>query len=121
MECIEIRLPLSPSHGVLMTWSDTPDDEAARVVGRRDHAANFNAFTVATADRQWFHLPGPTPARAAGKLLPLSTQLIRGYTGMAAATSKRRQRVQAIVEKKIGRDLDDREIELVKISRPQAT
>jgi hypothetical protein len=117
MECIEIRLPLSPWHGVLMTWSDQPDDEGVRVRGTRDHAANFNAFTVASADRQWFHRPGPTPRKASGNLLPLSTQLIPGYTPIAAATSRRRTRTGEIVQKKIGRDFDDREVEVVTITR----
>jgi hypothetical protein len=121
MECIEIRLPLSPTRGVLMTWADKADDDDPRVRGTRDHAANFNAFTVATSDRQWFHLPGPTPPRASGKLLPLSTQLVSGYTPAAAAASQRRQCAAEIVTKKVGRDLADREIEVVTMSRPASS
>jgi hypothetical protein len=117
MECIEVRLPLSPTCAVLMTWADTPDDEATRVCGTRMHAANLNAFTVAMADRQWFHLPGRAPPRASGKLLPLSPQVVNGYTATAAANSRRRERVAAIVNEKIGRDLADREIEIVTVSR----
>lgn len=117
MECIEIRLPLSPKHAVLMTWADKADDEDTRRRGTRAHAANFNAFAVATADRQWFHQPGPTPPRASGKLLPLSTQLLTGYTPHSTATSRRRQRAAAIVNEKVGRDLADREIEVVTMSR----
>jgi hypothetical protein len=120
MECIEIRLPLSPWHAVLMTWSDKPDEDDPRVNGARDQAANLNAFTVATADRQWFHLPGAAPPRASGKLLPLSPQLVRGYTPLAAATSQRRQQTSAIVNEKIGRNLDDREIQVVTVSRPSS-
>lgn len=117
IECIEIRLPLSPRHAVLMSWSDRADEEDTRVRGSRAQAANFNAFTVATADRQWFHLPGSAPPRASGKLLPLSTQLVAGYTAVAAAESRRRQGAQEIANKKIGRDIHDREIEVVTVSR----
>lgn len=117
LECIEIRLPLSPSHLVLMTWADHADEDNASLRGRRDHAANANAFTVAAADRQWFHLPGRPSPRASGRLLPLSTQLIQGYTPTAAAGSQRRERAGAIANEKIGRDLTDRDIEFVTMSR----
>lgn len=50
-------LPLSPKHAVLMTWSDLPDDENVRLSGTQDHAANLDAFTVASADRQWVLSP----------------------------------------------------------------
>jgi Protein of unknown function (DUF4238) len=121
VECLEIRLPLSPKNAVLMTWADKADEEDTRCRGTRAHAGNFNAFTVAAADRQWFHHPGPTPPRASGRLLPLSTQLLIGYTPFAAATSQRRERATAIVNQKLGRDLTDREIEVVTVSRGTGT
>jgi hypothetical protein len=117
LRCIEIRLPLSTRHAVLMTWADFADDDHVRVAGLRDHASNFNAFTEAAADRQWFHAPGPPPPRASGRLLPLSTQLVPGYTPQAAEHSRRRQRTSQIVNEKIGRDLEDREIEIVTMTR----
>lgn len=117
LECGEIRLPLSPTRAVLMTWSDTPDDEETVVPGRRHHASNLNAFTVASADRQWFHLPGTSPPVGTGRFLPLSLELVRGYTGPAAASSKRRARVSAEVQPKAGRKLDDREVSVVTMSR----
>jgi hypothetical protein len=117
LECIEIRLPLSPRHAVLMTWTDKADDEEVRLAGTRDHASNFNAFTVASADRQWFHLPGRPPPRGSGRLLPLSTQIVSGYTLEAAAASARRQRASEIANRKIGRQLDDREVEIVTVNR----
>lgn len=117
LECIEIRLPLSPSHAVLMTWSDHADDEHARVRGTKDDAANLNAFTVASADRQWFHRPGKPPPRASGNLRPLSLQLVPDYTREAAAASRRRKHVSAITKEKTERDFRDREIEVVTFSR----
>lgn len=117
LECVEIRLPLSPTRAVLMTWVDYPDDEHARVRGTRDHAANLNAFTVASADRQWFHRPGAPPPRASGNLRPLSLQLVPGYTAAAAAASRRRKQVSKLAKKRIGRDFRDQEIDLVTMSR----
>jgi hypothetical protein len=117
LECIEVRLPLSPTNAVLMAWADKYDEDDARVHGTRDHAANFNAFTIAAADRQWFHQPGPRPPVASGRLLPLSTQLVEGYSAVAAASSQRRQRASEIANKNVGRELADREFELVTMSR----
>jgi hypothetical protein len=104
LECIEIRLPLSSSGAVLMTWSDMADEDHTRVRGKRDHAANLNAFTVANADRQWFHLPGPPAPRASGKLLPVSMQFIPNYTaglrrnrgGVSGSRRSSRRRLVAI-------------------------
>jgi hypothetical protein len=121
MDYFEVRLPLSPTHAVLMTWADKADEDDVRVRGSRDHAANFNAFAVATADRQWFHMPGDPPPRASGLLLPLSTQLLGGYTPDALSSSRRRERAGEIVNKKIGRDLADRELEIVKMSREETS
>jgi Protein of unknown function (DUF4238) len=120
LSCIEVRLPLSPRQAVLMTWADKADDEDARVAGTRDHALNFNAFTAAAADRQWFHQPGPRPPIGSGRLLPLSTQIVRGYTPEAATASRRRQRAAEIANRKLGRELDDREIEVVTMTRGDA-
>ena len=120
LECIEIRLPLSPTHAVLMTWSDHPDDEHVRVRGKRDHAANLNAFTVASAERQWFHRPGASTPLASGALQPLSVQVIPGYTAVAAATSRRRKRASDYANSKLGRELGDQEIEVVTVTRPPA-
>jgi hypothetical protein len=119
LECIEIRLPLSPTRAVLMTWSDNADDEDSRVRGTRDHAANLNAFTIESADRQWFCQPGSSTPRASGNLRPLSIGLVPGYTAVAAANSRRRQSVSEMVNKKIPRDLADREITVVSMSRQE--
>lgn len=119
LEFLEYRLPLSPTRGVLMTWADQPDDEATRVQGSHHHAMNFNAFTIANADRQWFFLPETSPPRAAGTILPLSPELVRGYTPEGAARSERRAQVSAHANEKVGRELSDREVMRVKVSRPR--
>lgn len=116
LECLEYRLPLSPTRAVLMTWADKADDEDFRVVGGRHHAMNFNAFTIANADRQWFFQPGGTTPRAAGRVQPLSPALVRGYTAAQATASERRAQVAAHVKDKVGRDFSDREVIRVKVS-----
>ena len=121
LDCVEARLPLSPNHAALMTWSDAPDDENVRVRGTRDHAASLNAFTVASAERQWFHLPGPSPPIASGNLRPLSLELVPGYSAHAAAASQRRARASEMAKKRVGRDFRDQEIEVVTVTRPART
>jgi hypothetical protein len=117
LNCIEYRLPLSPTRGVLMTWADKPDDEDARVSGSYQHAMNFNAFTMANADRQWFFQPGTSPPRSAGRVRPLSLELVRGYTPDAAAKSQRHAQVSAHVQEKVGRELSDREVVRVTVQQ----
>ena len=117
LECIEIRLPLSPTRALLMTWSDRFDDEPVRVRGTRDHARSLNAFTVASAERQWFHLPGTTTPIGSGNLRPLALELIPNYTPLAAATSRRRAATSVQANRKVGRDLSDREITVIKMTR----
>jgi hypothetical protein len=52
---------------------------------------------------------------------PLSTELVKRCTPRAAASSARRGRVWAEVQPKIGRELDDREMTVVTMSRPSGT
>ncbi len=115
--CLEVRLPLSPTRAVLMTWSDKPDDEGVRVRGSRNHAGRLNAFTIAAADRQWFYLPGTAPPRATGRLLPLSPELVSGYSAAAAERSARRAAVSQEVQGKLGRVLGDRELSVIRLTR----
>ena len=72
LETLEIRVPVSPRQAILMTWRDDADDADCVVRGRRDHTANLNAFTVAQAERQWFHQPGASTPIASGRLLPFA-------------------------------------------------
>jgi hypothetical protein len=117
LECGEIRLPLSPRLALLMTWIDAFDDEGSRVLATRDHARNLNAFTIANADRQWFHLPKTSPPVGSGSFLPLSVELVPGYTAEVAARSERRSMASAAIQPKIGRDLTDQEVTVVRVSR----
>jgi hypothetical protein len=117
LECGEIRFPLSPRRALLMTWTDTPDDERTRVRSMRHHARNLNAFTVSNADRQWFHVPDTSPPVGSGSFLPLSSELLHGYTREAAAKSQRRAATSAEVHAKIGRDVSDQEVTIVEVSR----
>lgn len=116
LDCLEVRLPLSPRHAVLMTWLD---DEDSRVRGTRQHAAHFNAFTIASAERQWFHLPAATPPTTSGSLLPLSHELVPVYSASVAASSVRRAKTSQHVQEKTGRDLHDQEVAIVSVTRSE--
>jgi len=94
LDFLEFRVPISSARAILMTWLDVPDAQMPRVTGNRQHAANLNAFTIANADREWFHLPGLNPPFApASRLVPLSTELLPGYSSRVVALSRRRAEV----------------------------
>ncbi len=103
-EALEFRLPISPRHLILMTWSDKRDSVDARIRGARHHASNANAFTVAEADREWFYLPGTKPPVGTGTFVPLSRELLEGYDVQAAAHSQRRAAVSNYIQPLIGKD-----------------
>jgi hypothetical protein len=117
-EALEYRVPISAESAILMTWADGPD---TRALAPKDAAASMNAFTVAEAAPQWFHLPGPSPPIASGSLTPLSPRFLAGYGHEVAASSPRRARVQQIVQPLIGKNtLRDETTEIVYIpAEPQ--
>lgn len=100
-ETLEYRVPVSPRNAILMTWANGPDTRAAAY---KHDAGSLNAFTVAEASPQWFHLPGVSPPVTSGSLTPLSPRVVQGYTDQAARNAGRRARAQQIVQPKIGQD-----------------
>lgn len=93
-----------------MTWLDSKDAATPRRGGARHHAAGLNAFTVAGADREWFHLPETNPPIApGGRLLPLSPELIGGYDAAAVESSNRRAQVSKWRESTKGETLKVRD------------
>ena len=116
LETLEVRVPVSPTHLLLMTWSDGFDDDEKRAMGKRHHAKNANAFTRAQADKHWFYMPGTAPVIGKRRRFPpISAELINGYSVDAVAKSRRRAAVASTI--KDGRDLSDREITIVSIRR----
>lgn len=112
-EALEYRVPISAQGAILMTWADGPD---TRAVGHKDDAASLNAFTVAEASPQSFHLPGVRPPIASGLLTPLSPRVVPGYGDRVAESSPRRARAQQIVQPLIGKNtLRDEMTEVVYI------
>jgi hypothetical protein len=49
LNSLEIRVPLTPTKALLMTWLVQPDEATPRLRGARHHASHLNAFTVANA------------------------------------------------------------------------
>lgn len=99
---LEVRLPVSPTQALLMTWRDRPDDPSP-MPGKPHHARNLNAFTVAEAEEQWFFLPGgDRPRVGSGLLLPLSAELVPGYSTSVALSSQLRDKVMRDLEARSG-------------------
>jgi hypothetical protein len=101
VETLEYRVPVTPRCAILMTWAEGRD---TRATAHKTVAASLNAFTVAEASPQWFHLPGTTPPVASGSLMALSPTHVDGYTHSAARASERRARARAIVQPKVGKE-----------------
>ena len=49
---LELRFPISSRYALLASWADARDETAPVVLGGKDVAEHFNAFTVAEAENQ---------------------------------------------------------------------
>jgi hypothetical protein len=114
---LEIRIPISPREAVLMAWLDDEGNRVAPIPGARHHAANLNAFTVASADKQWFHLPGPTPRVGSGRLMPLSPELLSSYDAPAAARSQLRAMASELARKRVGQSVGDNSYDIATLTK----
>jgi Protein of unknown function (DUF4238) len=103
---LEVRVPISPTLALLMTWQDLPDAEKPSL-GSEAIAANINAFTVANAERQWMHQPGSTPPIARGYLPPAAPMLISGYGPSEVEASEVRRLVSKNIQPKLGENFGD--------------
>lgn len=97
LTALEIRVPISPSVAILMTWVDRSDD--THVSLGAEAAAELNAFTVAQADRQWMHIPSNEPDVPKGVFEPISRLVEPSYDRAAMLTSARRAAGQRFVER----------------------
>jgi hypothetical protein len=88
LSALEVRVPLAPDTALLMNWVDRSDP--FDVALETPAAAEFNALTVAQADRQWMHRPGGEPEIADGPLKPLSRLVEPAYDKSAMLRSARR-------------------------------
>jgi Protein of unknown function (DUF4238) len=77
-DSLEIFVPTSPEHLLLMTWGAGQDRDAI-IAGKGAHIATASAFVAANAEKQWFHVPGEAPWLASGERKPLSRGLLPRY------------------------------------------
>jgi hypothetical protein len=119
LNTLEFRVPISSTSALLMAWLNEEGDRPEPLKGSRHHARNLNAFTIANAERQWFHLPGRTPPVWEGRFLPLSSELLDGYDWRAARDSEIRRTLGNKVQKRLGGKFP-REYEVVRLRRRPA-
>lgn len=102
IETLEVRVPLEPNRALLMTWDEGTD---LRVLGTPEQAARINAFTVASADKQWFHQPGTQIELHSGRQGPVSLTVTElNYDSTAAVRSERRRELSDWVQPYLGSD-----------------
>lgn len=92
LSALEVRFPLGPTVALLMDWVDRSDKHNVSL--DMSVASEFNAFTVAQADREWMHQPGDEPEIATGRLEPLSRLVEPSYDRSTLQSSARRARAQ---------------------------
>ena len=102
-------MPATPKLAILMTWLEASDAPEIRLRGTRQQAGSLNAFTIANADREWFHVPSTNPPIGSGSLLPLAPAFLKGYGVEAVEPSQRRFKVAEWLESTKNRTLRDRE------------
>jgi hypothetical protein len=108
---LEVRAPVSSTAAILMTWLDQADDIPAPFDGGRQEARNINTFTIAQAEKQWFHLPGTNPSYGKNRTYPaLSVELFPGYGPEAAERSLLRRAVSDKVDSALGEETNEYEI-----------
>lgn len=94
-----------------MTWLDQADDVAEPIDAGRREARNINAFTIAQAEKQWFHLPRTRPSVGKNRAYPaLSTELFPGYGPAACERSLVRNAVSEKVNSSLGEETNEYEI-----------
>ena len=108
---LEIRVPVSPKAAIVMAWLERAEDIAEPFPGGRQEARNLNAFTIAQAERQWFHLPGTKPSFGKKRSYrPLSMDLFPDYGPEAAERSTLRNVVSEKINSTLGEESTEYEI-----------
>ncbi len=97
LDALEIRVPIAPDAGILMTWIDLSDDGNLHLGPLA--AAELNAFTIGQSDRQWMHRPGSEPSIAEGELAPVSRLTDPAYGRPVAVRSARRRKAAAFIRR----------------------
>jgi hypothetical protein len=92
LSALEVRVPLAPHVALLADWVDRSDQHDISLA--MSAASEFNAFTVAQADREWMHQPGDEPEIATGTLHPLVRLIEPAYDWAALLRSARRATAQ---------------------------
>jgi hypothetical protein len=118
LETLEAFAPIGPAHVLLMTWRF--DEDTAVVPGARCELATANAYVIANAETQWFHIPGVDPWVAKGKCHPLSHALVRSYDAAEATRSPRRQQAVALANQELAAPLRNAPVSIVDVSRKPA-
>ena len=103
-QTFEVVVPVSPQAAVLMTWLNEPPLRARPVQVSRHHARSLNSFVLANAEKQWFFKPGTKPPTTTGALLPLSPELLPGYSEQSARACELRHEIGRRLEQQAARE-----------------
>jgi hypothetical protein len=110
-EVLEIRVPISPSIALILSWCDRPEESVVHH-GTYDQACSLNASVIAQADRHWIRHPDGTGTRIRPDGLsaiadPISSQLLSGYDPQAVVRSGRQAQARELINDLIDRGVVD--------------
>jgi hypothetical protein len=108
---LEIRIAVTPSVALILTWFDHPEDGRIQE-GTLDQASSLNTSVIAQADRHWIRHPEGTAIRLRPQGLrmvadPISPQILEDYDPRAVMQSRRRDEAAVLVEGLIERGVTD--------------
>lgn len=121
LDTMEIRFSVDPQSALIMTWH--PDEDAAEgVEGTFSQACNLNNSISRQADKEWFFRPDTVPhqldpATLQRVVLPISPDLIRGYTPQLARSSPRRRAADQLMQEIVRDNMPRDQIRFVSASR----
>jgi hypothetical protein len=89
---VEVRMPISPTAALLLTWADR-DDNCPAVPGRNRDAKTLNQAVWAHADQHIFWSSEADPVRPPTDrdYKPISSRIVPGYSPLAPMNSLRRR------------------------------
>ncbi len=95
---------MDPRRALLLTWREEWDEPWLN--GARAHACSINCALKAQTFQEWFCRPGTAPPFLSPPILqertlPISSDLLPGYTVESAAASRRRHATDSLIDKMV--------------------
>lgn len=112
----EVRLALTPSRALVLTWLDEPSDLPA-VRGFPSMARQMNFTLVSQAEKQWFSKPGCSPSVVDQSVHPVGAIIHPSLGSLDIDRSERRRNALAAAQRLADNQDARRDMSIVRIRR----